>query len=61
MNINPAAAKVTVGDAAGAKHQSSAQADLKLNLPSHNAKILPSFNITCSELASFVTPIAKLY
>jgi hypothetical protein len=43
VNINPAAAKVTVGDAAGSKHQSSAQADIQLNLPSRNAKIMPSF------------------
>jgi hypothetical protein len=32
-----------VGDAAGSKHQSSAQADIQLNLPSRNAKIMPSF------------------
>jgi hypothetical protein len=43
ININPAAAKVTVGDAAGTKHLSSAQADIQLNLPVRNAKIMPSF------------------
>jgi hypothetical protein len=44
ININPSAAKVTVGDAAGgSKHCSSAQADIQLDLPSRNAKIMPSF------------------
>jgi hypothetical protein len=43
ININPTAAKVTVGDAAGTKHRSSAQADIQLNLPVRNAKIMPSF------------------
>jgi hypothetical protein len=32
-----------VGDAAGSKHRSSAQADIQLDLPIHNAKIMPSF------------------
>jgi hypothetical protein len=32
-----------VGDAAGSKHRSSAQADIQLNLPSRNAKIMLSF------------------
>jgi hypothetical protein len=43
ININPAAAKVTVGDAAGSKHRSSAKADVQLDLPNRNAKIMPSF------------------
>jgi hypothetical protein len=32
-----------VGDAAGSKHCSSAQADIQLDLPSRNNKIMPSF------------------
>jgi hypothetical protein len=43
ININPSAAKVTVGNAAGSKHRSSAQADIQLDLPICNAKIMPSF------------------
>jgi hypothetical protein len=41
--MNPSAAKVTVGNAAGSKHCSSAQADIQLDLPIGNAKIMPSF------------------
>jgi hypothetical protein len=43
ININPSAAKVTVGDAAGSKHRSSAQANIQLDLPICNAKIMPFF------------------
>jgi hypothetical protein len=43
ININPSATKVEVGDAAGTRHRSSAQADSQFNLPSRNAKIMPSF------------------
>jgi hypothetical protein len=43
ININPSAAKVTVGNAAGSKHHSSAQADIQLDLPIRNANIMPSF------------------
>jgi hypothetical protein len=39
------AAKVTVGDAAGSKHRSSsAQANIQLDLPIRNAKIMPSYS-----------------
>jgi hypothetical protein len=42
ININPSATKVAVDDAAGTRHRSSAQADIQFNLPSCNAKIMPS-------------------
>ena len=42
-NVNTTAAIVAVGDAAGTQHRSVAQADVHLNLPDRNAKIMPSF------------------
>jgi hypothetical protein len=44
ININPTAAKVSVGDATGRRHCSSAQAEIQLDLPVRNAKIMPSFH-----------------
>ena len=42
-NLNPSATAVTVSDASGKQHCSSAQAKILLNLPDRNAKIMPSF------------------
>jgi hypothetical protein len=42
-NLNPSATTVTVSDASGKQHCSTAQAEVLLNLPNRNAKIMPSF------------------